>query len=143
MCSDILLHTETIQLTLEVLGGILLTVLCQLVIQLHATVGGGVGLYLDIDVLIRDLVSVLDEVLPVADLALRELGAAEISLLDEELDISVVLLLDDPLEVVRSECRHGVRHISECLGGDGALTYLQVGEADLLSIHLGIKSQEE
>ena len=86
---------------------------------------------------------ILYRVLPFLYLVLLELGAADIGLLDEEHDISIIGLLDDALEAIRSDDGANTCKGSKSFRGDDTISDLQIWELDdavtLLALEVEVK----
>ena len=98
------LHANLLKLALEEFVGNILTLFGQLLVEVVLTVGRSVSAHLDALesaglVVVIDLLQNLHEIL---DAHAAGLAGAEVSLVDEELDVGLLLLPDDALEGVGS-----------------------------------------
>ena len=96
-CRACLLYTSVAQLASYDTRSVALTLCRETLVELLSTIGRGIGLDLDVYLLVGYLISVVNDILPLLDLTLVELSSTNLSTVDEELEVGRVLLLDDCL----------------------------------------------
>ena len=105
MSVDVSVHLCLLQCVLNVLLRLVLAVACELVVELNAAVRRSVSLNLDVLYVVAFLVGVdlLEHLYELLNRVVLELALADVSLVDEELDVSLLLLSVYALESVGSD----------------------------------------
>ena len=129
---DSSIHFVLLQTLLEEVLSYFLTVLSQFLVQSYATIRRSItGNFEVCDLFAVSLVSVLDSILEGFHLSGFGLRAAEVSALDEELDVRLGELLDHALEPIRGSSGSVVARCSESSGRNDTVSNLQVRNLDL------------
>ena len=147
---DIGLHLDALQLLVDILLGVLLTLGSQTVVDGEATIGRGIGRHLDI-LEVEALavgIDLLEHLHKLLHGIVGQLALAEVGLLDEELDIGLLLLLVDALVGIGRDggLSGDQRLLIQLGGGDDAFGDLYLGHLHLLvadagqegEVHIGL-----
>ena len=143
MCADGHVDIALVQFALQVARRVGLASFGQRLVEGESAVGRSVGRDFHGDVLIRCITGRLHAILPSLQLAFVQLVRAQFGLLDEEEDVGVVRLLDDALELVRTDSRISRGGVGQLCGGDHAVGNLDVGQARRLVADLHVEGQVE
>ena len=136
-----------LHLLLHVLGGSFLTLASQTLVEVVATIRRCIGRDLDAVetqafLVLGNLAQQADELL---DGVVLKLGATELSLVDEELHVGILLLVDDALEGIEghSGLGRGERALVELACGDHTVGHLHIGNLDGFLAYLSVEGEEE
>ena len=142
--SDGCVHLVFLQLFLQEVLCILLTLTCQFLVQVHTTIGRSVTAYFQfVDGFALVLISLFDSGLQVLHLLALGLRRTEVGLLDEELDIRFLHLLDHALELIGRYHRLVVACLCQLHGSHQSVSNLQFRHLYFFLPHLCCKAQEQ
>ena len=141
---DFSIHFVLLHLFLEELLSVSLTVVSELGVQIHTTIRASVTANFQVvDGFLLVVVSVLDSSLQVFHLFAAGLRATEVSLLDQELNVSLERVLDDALELVGSNNRSIVLSGSELSGNNKTVSNLYLRNFHFFLAVLSSKAEIE